>query len=168
MTLNALRITSLWFCFRFIKGFITRNQPSCNDNSEYLAYVRTSYLTRLRDNLPKTVLEKDAWLTAPPILQEVGDTAVSIRLHAMRSQVILVKTECCKGFKFKELVCLYLGFRAPEEDLHSPHGEKVRAGNHSTEEGTGRNRNTQHDPSTFNTTSFRKYIFGQHLSPRQI
>lgn len=55
---------------------MTRNQPSCNDNSEYLAYVRTNYLTRLRDNLPRTVLEKDAWLTAPPILQEVADTAL--------------------------------------------------------------------------------------------
>lgn len=58
------------FC-RFIKGFITRHQPLCTDNSEYLAYVRHSYLTRLRENLPKTVLEKDSWLTPPPIMQEV-------------------------------------------------------------------------------------------------
>lgn len=59
------------YCCRFIKGFITRNQPLCKDNSEYLAYVRHSYLTRLRENLPKTILEKDSWLTPPPLMQEV-------------------------------------------------------------------------------------------------
>lgn len=53
---------------------MTRNQPACVDNSEYLAYVRQNYLTRLKENLPKTVLEKDSWLTPPPIMQEVGDT----------------------------------------------------------------------------------------------
>lgn len=53
---------------------MTRNQPTCIDNSEYLAYVRQNYLTRLAENLPKTVLEKDSWLTAPPILQEVSGT----------------------------------------------------------------------------------------------
>lgn len=42
------------------------------DNSEYLAYVRQNYLTRLAENLPKTVLEKDLWLTAPPIMREVS------------------------------------------------------------------------------------------------
>uniref|UniRef100_A0A3Q3MS14 Myosin IHb n=1 Tax=Labrus bergylta TaxID=56723 RepID=A0A3Q3MS14_9LABR len=55
---------------KFIKGFMTRNEPSCNDNSEYLAYVRQNYLIRLRENLPKTVLEKDCWLTPPPIMKE--------------------------------------------------------------------------------------------------
>uniref|UniRef100_A0A8D0CZF0 Unconventional myosin-Ih-like n=1 Tax=Sander lucioperca TaxID=283035 RepID=A0A8D0CZF0_SANLU len=59
-------------CYRFIKGFMTRNQPVCVDNSEYLAYVRQNYLTRLRDNLPKTVMEKDSWLTPPPIMQETN------------------------------------------------------------------------------------------------
>lgn len=52
---------------------MTRNQPTCVDNSEYLAYVRQNYLTRLAENLPKTVMEKDSWLTAPPILQEVSE-----------------------------------------------------------------------------------------------
>lgn len=55
---------------------MTRNQPACVDNSEYLAYVRQNYLTRLRDTLPKTVLEKDSWLTPPPIMEEVCDTFV--------------------------------------------------------------------------------------------
>uniref|UniRef100_A0A3Q2XBR0 Myosin IH n=1 Tax=Hippocampus comes TaxID=109280 RepID=A0A3Q2XBR0_HIPCM len=57
---------------RFIKGFMTRNEPSGADNREYLSYVRHSYLTRLRENLPKTLLHKDLWLTPPPILKETS------------------------------------------------------------------------------------------------
>lgn len=63
-------------CFRFIKGFMTRYQPACIDNSEYLAHVRHSYLTRLKENLPTNVLKKDSWLTAPPVMHEVGDNLV--------------------------------------------------------------------------------------------
>uniref|UniRef100_A0A8C1E830 Myosin IHb n=1 Tax=Cyprinus carpio carpio TaxID=630221 RepID=A0A8C1E830_CYPCA len=55
----------------FIKGFMNRNQPVSMDNSDYLAFVRQSYLTRLKDNLPKSVLDKTIWLTPPPIMQEV-------------------------------------------------------------------------------------------------
>ncbi|KAG9335065.1 hypothetical protein JZ751_005740, partial [Albula glossodonta] len=53
------------------EGFMTRNQPACVDNSEYLAFVRQNYLTRLKDNLPKTVLDKNTWLTPPPIMVEL-------------------------------------------------------------------------------------------------
>uniref|UniRef100_A0A8C2AZD9 Myosin IHb n=1 Tax=Cyprinus carpio TaxID=7962 RepID=A0A8C2AZD9_CYPCA len=56
---------------KFIKGFMNRNQPVSMDNSDYLAFVRQSYLTRLKDNLPKSVLDKTIWLTPPPIMQEV-------------------------------------------------------------------------------------------------
>uniref|UniRef100_A0A3Q1KA92 Uncharacterized protein n=1 Tax=Anabas testudineus TaxID=64144 RepID=A0A3Q1KA92_ANATE len=62
---------------KFIKGFMTRNQPACIDNSEYLAYVRQNYLARLKENLPKNVLEKDCWLAAPPVMQEVGGMTFS-------------------------------------------------------------------------------------------
>lgn len=51
---------------------MTRNQPACVDNTEYLAFVRQNYLTRLKENLPKTVLDKNTWLTPPPIMQEVS------------------------------------------------------------------------------------------------
>ncbi|KAM3874507.1 unconventional myosin-Ih-like [Diretmus argenteus] len=57
---------------KFIKGFMTRNQPTCIDNSEYLAFVRQNYLIRLKDNLPKTVLDRNTWLTPPPIMQEAS------------------------------------------------------------------------------------------------
>uniref|UniRef100_A0A671XKH5 Unconventional myosin-Ih-like n=2 Tax=Sparus aurata TaxID=8175 RepID=A0A671XKH5_SPAAU len=98
---------------KFIKGFMTRNQPSCNDNSEYLAYVRTNYLTRLRDNLPRTVLEKDAWLTAPPILQEASQLLKKIYIRHMvkkyvrgitphRKAQLLLKEQTSSMFKGKK------------------------------------------------------------------
>uniref|UniRef100_A0A8C4I6X1 Myosin IHb n=2 Tax=Dicentrarchus labrax TaxID=13489 RepID=A0A8C4I6X1_DICLA len=77
---------------KFIKGFITRNQPACNDNSEYLAYVRQNYLTRLRENLPKTVLEKDSWLTPPPIMKEVGDMFLTPAVYSRKSLVLKAQT----------------------------------------------------------------------------
>uniref|UniRef100_H3CUJ6 Myosin IHb n=1 Tax=Tetraodon nigroviridis TaxID=99883 RepID=H3CUJ6_TETNG len=73
---------------RFIKGFIMRNQPMCIDNSEYLAYVRHSYLARLRENLPKTVLEKDSWLTPPPVMQEASQLLKKLYVrHMVRKYV---------------------------------------------------------------------------------
>lgn len=55
---------------------MTRNDPASIDNSEYLAYVRQSYLSRLKENLPRTILEKDSWLTPPPVMREVSDLVV--------------------------------------------------------------------------------------------
>uniref|UniRef100_A0A3B4FN20 Unconventional myosin-Ih-like n=1 Tax=Pundamilia nyererei TaxID=303518 RepID=A0A3B4FN20_9CICH len=73
---------------KFIKGFMNRHQPACTDNSEYLAFVRHSYLTRLKENLPKTILEKDSWLTPPPILQEVSQVLKKIYIrHMVRKYV---------------------------------------------------------------------------------
>ncbi|KAM6901705.1 LOW QUALITY PROTEIN: unconventional myosin-Ih [Lycodopsis pacificus] len=73
---------------KFIKGFMTRNQPACVDNSEYLSYVRQNYLTRLRDNLPKTILEKDSWLTPPPILKELSQLLKKLYIrHMVRKYV---------------------------------------------------------------------------------
>uniref|UniRef100_A0AAQ6A6R3 Myosin IHb n=1 Tax=Amphiprion ocellaris TaxID=80972 RepID=A0AAQ6A6R3_AMPOC len=84
----------LLICSRFIKGFMTRNEPACIDNSEYLAYVRQNYLTRLKENLPKTVLQKDSWLTPPPIMQEVSDALVQ--------QTLLLKVQTSSMFKGKK------------------------------------------------------------------
>ncbi|XP_049594157.1 unconventional myosin-Ih [Syngnathus scovelli] len=57
---------------RFIKGFMTRHQPGGAVNREYLAYVRHNYLTRLRENLPETLLRADSWLTPPPVMKEAS------------------------------------------------------------------------------------------------
>lgn len=50
---------------------MTRGQAKSTDNSEYLAFVRQSYLNRLKDNLPKNVLDKTTWLSPPAVLTEV-------------------------------------------------------------------------------------------------
>ncbi|XP_028830567.1 unconventional myosin-Ih isoform X3 [Denticeps clupeoides] len=73
---------------KFIKGFMTRNQPACMDNSEYLAFVRQNYLTRLKDNLPKSILQRNAWLTAPPIMQEASRLLQKMYIRLMVRQYI--------------------------------------------------------------------------------
>lgn len=62
---------------RFIKGYMERGQAKTTDNSEYLAFVRQSYLTRLKGHLPKTVLDKTSWLSPPAVLAEVQRTTDS-------------------------------------------------------------------------------------------
>ncbi|KAL2091871.1 hypothetical protein ACEWY4_011669 [Coilia grayii] len=57
---------------RFIKGYMTRGEAKTTDNSEYLAFVRQNYLNRLKQNLPKTVLDKTTWQTPPPVLTETS------------------------------------------------------------------------------------------------
>ncbi|KAM9517097.1 unconventional myosin-Ih-like isoform 4-T4 [Salvelinus alpinus] len=79
---------------RFIKGFMTRNQPACVDNTEYLAFVRQNYLTRLKENLPKTVLDKNTWLTPPPIMQEASQMLRKLYTrHMVRRYVQGIMTE---------------------------------------------------------------------------
>ncbi|KAM9841673.1 unconventional myosin-Ih [Aulostomus maculatus] len=98
---------------RFIKGFMTRNQPACTDNREYLAYVRHSYLDRLKENLPKTVLEKDSWLTPPPIMQEASELLKKLYVRHMvrkyvqemtpqRKALLLLKVQTSFMFKGKK------------------------------------------------------------------
>uniref|UniRef100_A0A3Q1CG99 Myosin IHb n=1 Tax=Amphiprion ocellaris TaxID=80972 RepID=A0A3Q1CG99_AMPOC len=94
----------LLICSRFIKGFMTRNEPACIDNSEYLAYVRQNYLTRLKENLPKTVLQKDSWLTPPPIMQEVSDALVQ-QTAFIRKRRILVYLYPIFGKQILEFTC---------------------------------------------------------------
>ncbi|XP_061655785.1 unconventional myosin-Ih isoform X2 [Phyllopteryx taeniolatus] len=57
---------------RFIKGFMARSEPTGADNREYLAYVRQNYLTRLKQNLPQTLVRSDSWLSPPPIMKEAS------------------------------------------------------------------------------------------------
>ncbi|KAM8828044.1 unconventional myosin-Ih [Spinachia spinachia] len=98
---------------KFIKGFMSRNQPACVDNSEYLAYVRQNYLARLRDNLPKTVLEKDSWLSPPPIMEELSQLLKKLYIrHMVRKYVggitpqrkaeLLLKAQASSIFKGKK------------------------------------------------------------------
>uniref|UniRef100_A0A8C4ZE02 Myosin IH n=1 Tax=Gadus morhua TaxID=8049 RepID=A0A8C4ZE02_GADMO len=57
----------------FINGFINRGDARSTDNSEYLAFVRQSYLNRLKLKLPQTVLDKTTWLTPPSVCQEASE-----------------------------------------------------------------------------------------------
>lgn len=50
---------------------MNRGQAKSSDNSEYLAFVRQNYLNRLKNHLPKTVLDKTSWLPPPAVLTEV-------------------------------------------------------------------------------------------------
>ncbi|XP_046900302.1 unconventional myosin-Ih [Hypomesus transpacificus] len=120
---------------RFIKGFMTRNQPACLDNSEYLAFVRQNYLTRLKDNLPKSVLDQNTWLTPPPIMQETSQllkalyTRHMVRKYVrgvtpqkkMQLQLKGLTSSMFKGRKenYPYSVCRpFLDTRISEEDIH--------------------------------------------------
>ncbi|KAM6965470.1 unconventional myosin-Ih [Aplochiton taeniatus] len=58
---------------KFIKGYMARGEAKNTDNSEYLVFVRQSYLNRLKNNLPKTVLDKTTWLTPPAVMKEASE-----------------------------------------------------------------------------------------------
>ncbi|CAL8321088.1 unnamed protein product [Lota lota] len=89
---------------RFIKGFMTRNQPACNDNTEYLAFVRQNYLTRLKGNLPKTVLDKNSWPTPPPIMQETAKLLQKLYIrHMVRKYVRSIPAQRKTQLQFKVL-----------------------------------------------------------------
>ncbi|XP_040897937.1 unconventional myosin-Ih [Toxotes jaculatrix] len=68
---------------KFIKGYMTRGQAKTTDNSEYLAFVRQSYLNRLKDNLPKTVLDKTTWLSPPAVLTETSEILRKLHYRLM-------------------------------------------------------------------------------------
>ncbi|XP_074527408.1 unconventional myosin-Ih [Halichoeres trimaculatus] len=68
---------------KFIKGYMTRGQAKTTDNSEYLAFVRQNYLNRLKENLPKTVLDKTTWQTPPAVLQETSEILRKLHYRLM-------------------------------------------------------------------------------------
>ncbi|XP_013985850.1 unconventional myosin-Ih isoform X1 [Salmo salar] len=120
---------------RFIKGFMTRNQPACVDNTEYLAFVRQNYLTRLKENLPKTVLDKNTWLTPPPIMQEASQMLRKLYTrHMVRRYVQGIMTERKAQLQIKGLTSSifkgtkenyphsvgipFVDTRISEEDIH--------------------------------------------------
>uniref|UniRef100_H3DEN5 Myosin IH n=1 Tax=Tetraodon nigroviridis TaxID=99883 RepID=H3DEN5_TETNG len=68
---------------QFIKGYMSRGQAKTTDNSEYLAFVRQNYLNRLKDNLPKTVLDKTTWLPPPAVLAETSELLRKLHYRLM-------------------------------------------------------------------------------------
>uniref|UniRef100_A0A3B3QXB4 Myosin IH n=1 Tax=Paramormyrops kingsleyae TaxID=1676925 RepID=A0A3B3QXB4_9TELE len=89
---------------KFIKGYMTRHEASTTDNSEYLTFVRHSYLTRLKNQLPKTVLDKTTWLAPPPVVKEVRKLLIVKMTSSWKSefsglQLKVVTSELFKGKK---------------------------------------------------------------------
>ncbi|XP_070820436.1 unconventional myosin-Ih [Chaetodon trifascialis] len=68
---------------KFIKGYMERGQAKSTDNSEYLAFVRQSYLNRLKANLPKSVLDKTTWLSPPVVLTETSEILRKLHYRLM-------------------------------------------------------------------------------------
>uniref|UniRef100_A0A3B4YXB0 Myosin IH n=1 Tax=Seriola lalandi dorsalis TaxID=1841481 RepID=A0A3B4YXB0_SERLL len=68
---------------RFIKGYMTRGQAKTTDNSEYLAFVRQNYLNRLKEKLPKTVLDKTSWQAPPAVLAETSEILRKLHYRLM-------------------------------------------------------------------------------------
>ncbi|KAF6729527.1 Unconventional myosin-Ih [Oryzias melastigma] len=68
---------------KFINGYLNRGEAKTTDNSEYLAFVRQSYLNRLKDNLPKTVLDKTTWLTPPSVVKETSEILRKLHYRLM-------------------------------------------------------------------------------------
>jgi hypothetical protein len=54
----------------FIKGFIHRLEPECDENKHFIQYTKYNYLMKLKNALPKNVLNK-TWPSAPQLLQKV-------------------------------------------------------------------------------------------------
>ncbi|KAL8180013.1 UNVERIFIED_CONTAM: Unconventional myosin-Ih, partial [Gekko kuhli] len=57
---------------KYIRGFINRKQPPNPENEDYVKLTRYTYIMKLRDHLPKTVLDQ-TWLQPPALLQETSE-----------------------------------------------------------------------------------------------
>ncbi|PFX32989.1 Unconventional myosin-Ic [Stylophora pistillata] len=72
---------------KFIKGLITRNQPASEENTDFIAYVRKSYLLLLTKHLPRSVLDK-SWPKPPGSMVEVSEQLHRMHtLHLVRKYV---------------------------------------------------------------------------------
>ncbi|KAI1233069.1 Unconventional myosin-Ih, partial [Lamprotornis superbus] len=75
--------------FEFINGFINRKKPLCPENRDFVRLSQYHYLMKLRDHLPKNVLDQ-SWLQPPSILEE---TSEMLRKICMRNLV----RKYCRG-----------------------------------------------------------------------
>ncbi|XP_067910834.1 unconventional myosin-Ih isoform X3 [Heterodontus francisci] len=75
---------------KFIKGFMLRNQPACPENKDFLAFARSNYLMKLRNNLPQNVLDKKTWLKPPAFLEKTSEL-----LRKLHTRTLVWKY--CKG-----------------------------------------------------------------------
>ncbi|RLV99882.1 hypothetical protein DV515_00009383 [Chloebia gouldiae] len=83
---------------RFINGFINRKKPLCPENRDFVRLSQYYYLMKLRDHLPKNVLDK-SWLQPPSILEETSEMLQKI---CMRNLV----RKYCRGLTAERKVQL--------------------------------------------------------------
>lgn len=70
---------------KFIKGFITRHEPTNEDNAWYLFCTRKWYIQQLAKSLPQNVLDK-SWFTPPAQVKDTSDL-----LHALHTRLMVRK-----------------------------------------------------------------------------
>ncbi|XP_062999815.1 unconventional myosin-Ih isoform X2 [Elgaria multicarinata webbii] len=65
---------------KYIKGFILRKQPLCPENIDFVRLAQYNYLLRLRDHIPRTVLDP-RWLKPPQVMEETSEFLKKICLR---------------------------------------------------------------------------------------
>ncbi|TRY55626.1 hypothetical protein DNTS_008831 [Danionella cerebrum] len=100
-------------------GYMTRKEAKTTDNSEYLAFVRQSYLNRLKVNLPKSVLDKTTWLTPPPVVTETSEILRKLHMHEQDINMKVLQTIRHERIKYSVPVVKYdrNGFKPRERQL---------------------------------------------------
>ncbi|XP_063171564.1 unconventional myosin-Ih isoform X4 [Candoia aspera] len=73
---------------KYLKGFIHRKQPLSSENTDFVRLAQYTYLMKLRDHVPKTVLDK-SWLKPPEIMEQTSDLLKKICTRN------LVQKYCC-------------------------------------------------------------------------
>ncbi|ESP00948.1 hypothetical protein LOTGIDRAFT_238422 [Lottia gigantea] len=82
---------------KFIKGFMYRKQPACDENREFIKYTKWNFLTSLKNELPKTVLDK-RWPKAPELLEQ---TSEHLRKLCMKNLVLRYTKNILPGRKIQ-------------------------------------------------------------------
>merc|ERR1712079_283705 len=71
----------------FIRGFMMRHEPPCPENQFFINQMRYHYLIRLRNQLPKTVLDK-SWPTSSELLRETSKLLRVLRMKNMVTKYV--------------------------------------------------------------------------------
>ncbi|RWS14903.1 unconventional myosin-Ic-like protein [Dinothrombium tinctorium] len=86
---------------RFIKGFIMRNEPENEYNKDFIKNVKSEWLRRLAQRLPKSVLD-DSWPPAPTCCTEASNILKPIyKAWLVRKYCLTMDAERKKQFEEK-------------------------------------------------------------------
>ncbi|XP_063312518.1 unconventional myosin-Ih [Pelobates fuscus] len=97
---------------KFIQGFINRNEPQNNKNKDFIGIMQYNYLWKLRDHVPKHVLDK-TWLNPPKALTKTSDLLHKLCMRNLvrkycraitpqRTEQLQLKTVTSEVFKGKK------------------------------------------------------------------